>query len=496
MHTDTESCLRAVRSRDERFDGWFFTGVRSTGIYCRPSCPAMTPRASNMEFHPSAAAAQAAGYRACRRCRPDTSPGSPEWNVRADVVARAMRLIADGVVDREGVEGLAVRLGYSVRQIERQVRSELGAGPLALARSQRAYAARVLIETTDLTMAEVAFAAGFGSIRTFNQTVQEVFACAPRTLRARRRAGSTAPSDEVWHQLTVRLAFRRPFLPDNVFGHLVATAVPGIEEWRDGAYRRSLSLAHGPAVVALTPHEDHVAARFWLSDLRDLTGAVSRCRWLLDLDADPEAVDDALSADPRLRPLVQAAPGRRVPRSADASEMALRIVLGQQVSTRAAQTLAGRVVASHGVPLPRPIGGLTHTFPAMGTVADLEPSTLAMPQARKQTLLALAADLAAGELDVSPSCDPVATRAALGRRSGVGPWTIESIAMRTWGDPDAFPSSDLGVRNGLNNVGMALSGTRLERESRQWRPWRAYATQHLWATSNHEINHLPQEVSA
>lgn len=496
MHTDTEACVRAVRSRDERFDGWFFTGVRSTGIYCRPSCPAMTPRASNMVFYPSAAAAQAAGYRACRRCRPDTSPGSPEWNVRADVVARAMRLIADGVVDRDGVEGLAARLGYSVRQIERQVRGELGAGPLALARSQRAYAARVLIETTDLTMAEVAFAAGFGSIRTFNQTVQEVFACAPRALRARRRAEVTAPRDEAWHQLSVRLAFRRPFLPDNVFGHLAATAVPGVEEWRDGAYRRSLRLAHGPAVISLAPHHDHVAARLWLSDLRDLTGAVSRCRWLLDLDADPEAVDEALSADPRLRPLVRAAPGRRVPRCADAPEMALRIVLGQQVSTRAAQTLAGRIVASRGTPLPRPLGGLTHTFPSAAEVADLAPEDLAMPDARRRTLLGLAADLAEGSLDLAPSCDPGAARAALAARRGVGAWTIESIAMRAWGDPDAFPASDLGVRGGLQSLGMSLSGAALEQESREWRPWRAYATQHLWATSDHEINHLPQEASA
>lgn len=496
MHTDTEACVRAVRSRDQRFDGWFFTGVRSTGIYCRPSCPAMTPRERNMVFYPSAAAAQAGGYRACRRCRPDTTPGSPEWNVRADVVARAMRLIADGAVDRDGVEGLACRLGYSVRQIERQVRAELGAGPLALARAQRAQAARVLIETTDLTMADVAFAAGFGSIRAFNQTVQEVFACAPRALRTRRRAGADAIQDEAWHQVSVRLAFRRPFLPDNVFGHLAATAVPGIEEWRDGAYRRSLRLAHGPAVISLAPHESHVSARLWLTDLRDLTGAVSRCRWLLDLDADPEAVDHALAGDPRLRPLVAAAPGRRVPRCGDDHEMALRIVLGQQVSTRAAQTLAARIVTSHGSPLPRPVGSLTHTFPSAATVAELPPTTLAMPQARRRTLLGLAADLAEGALDISPSCDPTAARAGLGARAGVGPWTIESIAMRAWGDPDAFPASDLGVRNGLKALGVPFAGKALDQESAEWRPWRAYVTQHLWATSDHEINHLPQEASA
>lgn len=496
MHTDSEACVRAVRSRDARFDGWFFTGVRSTGIYCRPSCPAMTPRASNMVFYPSAAAAQAGGYRACRRCRPDTTPGSPEWNVRADVVARAMRLIADGVVDRDGVEGLASRLGYSVRQIERQVRAELGAGPLALARAQRARAARVLIETTDLTMSEVAFAAGFGSIRAFNQTVQEMYACPPRTLRDRRPAGPSLPADDAWHQVSVRLAFRAPFCPDNVLGHLAATAVPGVEEWLDGAYRRSLHLTHGPAVVALTPHHDHVAARLWLSDLRDLTGAVSRCRWLLDLDADPEAIDGILGTDRRLRPLVRTAPGRRVPRTTDSHEMALRVVLGQQVSTRAAQTLAARLVTEHGTPLPRPLGGLTHTFPTADVLAAVPAETLAMPGSRRRTFLSLAQGLASGDLDVSSACDPQAARAALTAMRGIGPWTVESIAMRTWGDPDAFPATDLGVRHGLETAGLPTGGRALEEASAGWRPWRAYATQYLWATTDHEINHLPQEVSA
>ncbi|WP_018157148.1 AlkA N-terminal domain-containing protein [Demetria terragena] len=495
MHFTTEAQVRAVRSRDQRFDGWFFTGVKSTGIYCRPSCPAMTPRETNMVFYPSAAAAQAGGYRACRRCRPDTTPGSPEWNVRADVVARAMRLIADGVVDRDGVEGLAQRLGYSVRQIERQVRGELGAGPLALARSQRAQAARVLIDTTDLTMAEVAFAAGFGSIRAFNQTLQDVYACSPRELRARRRRGAGVQSDGAWHHVSVRLAFRPPFFPDNLFGHLAATAVPGVEEWRGGAYRRALRLAHGPAVVALTPHDDHVAARFWLADLRDLSGAVSRCRWLLDLDADPEAIDETLARDPSLRPLVRAAPGRRVPRSADAAEMALRIVLGQQVSTRAAQTLAARVVASHGTSLVEPVGGITHTFPAPDIVAQIDPRDLAMPKQRRQAVLHLAAELADG-VDVSPACDPEQTRASLNAMPGIGPWTVESIAMRGWGDPDAFPSTDLGVRAGLVAINAPLRGDVLDRISRAWSPWRAYATQHLWATSDHEINHIPQEATA
>lgn len=250
MHTDTERCLRAVQSKDARFDGWFYTAVLTTRIYCRPSCPVVPPKPENMRFYPSAAAAQQAGFRACKRCRPDASPGSPEWNERADLVARAMRLIADGTVDREGVPGLAARLGYSTRQIERQLLAELGAGPLALARAQRAQTARLLVETTALPMADVAFAAGFASIRTFNETVREVFAFSPTELRQRARPG---PRAAVPGSLALRLPFRRPLNPDNLFGHLAATAVPGVEEWRDGAYRRTLSLPYGHGIVALSP---------------------------------------------------------------------------------------------------------------------------------------------------------------------------------------------------------------------------------------------------
>ncbi|MEW2274959.1 bifunctional transcriptional activator/DNA repair enzyme AdaA, partial [Streptomyces griseofuscus] len=243
-HFDREHCVRAVQSKDARFDGWFYTAVLTTRIYCRPSCPVVPPKPGNMTFYPSAAACQQAGFRACKRCRPDTSPGSPEWNQRADLVARAMRLITDGVVDREGVPGLAARLGYSTRQVERQLLAELGAGPLALARAQRAQTARLLIETTPLPMAEIAFAAGFSSIRAFNDTVREVFALSPSELRRRvpagRAAGETTPGT-----LSLRLPFRAPLNPDNLFGHLAATAVPGVEEWRDGAYRRTLRLPYG-----------------------------------------------------------------------------------------------------------------------------------------------------------------------------------------------------------------------------------------------------------
>jgi AraC family transcriptional regulator of adaptative response / DNA-3-methyladenine glycosylase II len=486
---DTERCVRAVRSKDERFDGWFFTAVITTGIYCRPSCPVLPPKTQNMRFYPSSAAAQQAGYRACKRCRPDASPGSPQWNHRADLVARAMRLISDGVVDRDGVPGLAERLGYSARQVQRQLLAELGAGPLALARAQRAQTARLLIETTGVAMGDVAFAAGFSSVRAFNDTVREVFGLTPSELRARTagRAALAAPGS-----LALRLPFRQPLCPDNLFGHLVATAVPGVEEWRDGAYRRTLRLPNGHGIVALRPQVRHIDCRLTLTDLRDLSTAVARCRRLLDLDADPAAVDELLSADPALMPLVGKAPGRRVPRTVDAHEFAVRAVLGQQVSTAAARTHAARLVAAHGRAVPDEAGGLTHVFPDAAALAALDPAALALPQARRATLTALIGTLASGEIDLGAGSDWARARAQLARLPGVGPWTVETIAMRALGDPDAFVPTDLGVRRAAAGLGLPATPAALTGHAAAWRPWRAYAVQYLWATGDHAINRLPR----
>ncbi|MFG2956632.1 AlkA N-terminal domain-containing protein [Streptomyces sp. NPDC048291] len=487
MHLDREHCVRAVQSKDARFDGWFFTAVLTTRIYCRPSCPAVPPKPENMTFHPSAAACQQAGFRACKRCRPDTSPGSPEWNQRADLVARAMRLIADGVVDREGVPGLATRLGYSPRQVERQLLAELGAGPLALARAQRAQTARLLIETTALPMAEIAFAAGFSSIRTFNDTVREVFALSPTELRDRRpRSAQLAPGT-----LTLRLPFRAPLNPDNLFGHLAATAVPGVEEWRDGAYRRTLRLPYGHGIAALTPKPDHIACRLTLSDLRDLPVAISRCRRLLDLDADPVAVDDQLRTDPFLAPLVDKAPGRRVPRTVDEAEFAVRAVLGQQVSTAAARTHAARLVTAHGTPVDDPEGGLTHLFPSPEALAAVDPETLAMPRTRRTTFTTLVRQLADGTLHLGVESDWSEARARLLALPGFGPWTVDVIAMRALGDPDAFLPTDLGIRRAAEELGLPGTPAALTARAAAWRPWRAYAVQYLWATDSHPINFLP-----
>lgn len=488
MHEDFDRCYRAVQSKDARFDGWFVTAVLTTGIYCRPSCPVRPPFARNMRFYPTAAAAQAAGFRACKRCRPDASPGSPEWNVRGDIVARCMRLIADGTVDREGVTGLAARVGYTSRQLQRILQAELGANPLALARAQRAQTARVLIETTELPFADVAFAAGFASIRQFNDTVRAVCDLTPTQLRqrARSRFSSDASTPGV---LSLRLPVRTPFAYEGMFGHLAASAVPGLEEVRHGQYRRTLRLPHGYGVVGLTPQPDHVRCQLVLDDFRDLAAAIARCRRLLDLDADPEAVVEALQDDPRLAAVVAKAPGQRIPRTVDESELALRVVIGQQVSIKAAGTHVGRLVARYGTAISDEAGGLTQVFPSAAELAGLDPDGLAMPASRKRTVAALVSAIATGDLTLDPGCDWDRAREQLLALPGVGPWTTEVIAMRGLGDPDAFPDTDLGVRAAAEHLGLAPDG--LVEHSARWRPWRAYATQHLWTTLDHAVNQWP-----
>lgn len=436
-----------------------------------------------MTFYPSAAAAVAAGYRACRRCRPDASPGSPEWDLRGDVVARVMRLIRDGMVDRAGVPGLAAAVGYSVRQLERRLRTELGAGPAALARAHRAHSARLLIESTAMPLSEVAFAAGFSSIRAFNAAVAEVYAATPTDLRLRVR-GSRAPAHPAPAAVRLRLPRRDPFVPDSLFAHLAATAAPGIEEWREGAYRTVLRLPHAYGIAALRPETTHVAATLWLADPRDLTPAIARCRGLLDLDADPEAVGAVLGADPDLGGLWQQAPGRRVPRSLDAADFALRAVIAQQVSVTAAATIAGRMAATVGDPIPDPDGGLLRAFPSPAAVAAVDPASLPMPGSRARTLVNLATALAEGSADLTVGCDRAEARRQLAAIPGIGPWTVEIVALRGLGDPDAFPAGDLGVRHGLARLGLSPSA------ATRWAPWRAYATQYLWASDpDHPINH-------
>ncbi|HEY8339881.1 MAG TPA: AlkA N-terminal domain-containing protein [Egibacteraceae bacterium] len=480
MIDDFERCYRAVCSRDARFDGCFVVGVLSTGIYCRPSCPARTPLRRNVRFFAGAAAAQRAGLRACRRCRPDAVPGSPDADVRADVVGRALRLIADGVVDREGVSGLARRLGYSERHLQRLLVAEVGASALALARAQRAQTARVLVETTTLPLAQVAFAAGFASVRQFNDTVREVFAATPTQLRrdARRRRDA-APAPGV---IALRLPYRRPFAAAPLWRFLAERAVPGVEDGDETRYRRALSLPHGDGVVTLTPARDHVACHLRLSDLRDLAPAVQRCRRLLDLDADIAAVEEVLGADPHLGPLVRARPGLRVPGTVDAAELALRAVVGQQVSVAAARTIAARLVARYGKPLDAPDGTITHRFCDPAALADADPATLPLPRSRARALVRLAAALAGGEVVVDPGADRDEAVAALRALPGIGEWTASYVALRGLGDPDALPAADLGLRRAAARLGLPDDPAGLRRAARAWRPWRAYAAEHLWTS--------------
>lgn len=476
---DSDRMWQAIEAGDARFDGWFFCGVRTTGIYCRPSCPARTPKRENVRFFVSAAAAQAAGFRACKRCRPDATPGSPEWDLRADLVGRAMRLIADGVVDREGVRGLAARLGYTERHVHRRLVSVVGAGPLALARAQRAQTARILLETTALSITDVAFAAGFQSVRQFNATVREVFATAPSALRARARRHGRPEDSGV---LSLRLPYRAPLDGHSLIAFLGLRAVPGVEQVQGASYRRSLRLPHGPGVVELTPADGYVSARYRLADLGDLASAMQRSRTLLDLDSDPGSVADVLGAQPPLGALVRRAPGRRVAGAVDGHELAVRAVLGQQVSLRGARTLAGRLVAGYGEPLERPLGAVTHLFPSAEALAAVDPAKLAMPAGRRRALLALAAALAREELVIDVGADRSDARRRLLALPGIGGWTAEYIAMRALRDPDAFPSSDLGVRRALEGLGLDGSPRAAQALGERWRPYRAYAVQHLWAS--------------
>jgi AraC family transcriptional regulator of adaptative response / DNA-3-methyladenine glycosylase II len=410
--------------------------------------------------------------------------------VRVDVVGRAMRLIADGVVDRDGVPGLAGRLGYTERHLHRMLTAELGAGPLALARAQRAQTARILIETTDLGLAEIAFAAGFGSVRQFNDTIQQVYAAAPSALRERRRSQPAAGT------VTLRLAYRAPLHAAALLEFLAARSVPGVEEVDGETYRRALRLPHGPATVALTPLPGHVAASLRLADVRDLAPAVARCRRMFDLDADPEAVDATLAADAALAAAVAKEPGVRVPRAADGFELAVRAIVGQQISVAGARTVLAKLARPVDHEVTSTISGISRRqlhdqpgdgdggglrgFPGAEEVLGLPDEAYPMPAARRATIRALASAVADGDLDLDPGADRADAARRLTDLPGVGPWTASYVAMRALGDPDAFLPTDLGVRRGAAALGLPDDPKTLTEHADRWRPWRSYAVIRLW----------------
>lgn len=468
---DDEARYAVIRGRDARYDGQFITAVLSTGIYCRPSCPARTPARDRVRFYPTAAAAQRAGFRSCRRCFPDDAPGSPRWRVGEDIASRAMRLIEDGMVEREGAAGLARSLGYTERHLTRVLTAELGAGPQALAIAHRLHHARILLEDTTLPVAEVAFAAGFGSVRQFNDAARAAWDLTPTQVRGRSRRSPREPGGAT--RLTLRLRHRAPADLPRALAFLGARAVDGLETWDGIAYGRTMRLPGGAAHVTLRPGPGHAVAELALEDVRDLAAAVARCRRLLDLDADPEAVDQALSGHAALAPLVAATPGLRVPGAVDPFEMAVRAVVGQQVSVAGARrtlaTLVQRWGEATGVD-----GQASSLFPSPAVLAEVDPASGLLPQARWRAITTVARALAAGTLDLSPGADRAEARRALLAIPGIGPWTAEYLAMRALGDPDAFPAGDLVLRRAVPDAARA---------SQAWRPWRAYAAMHLWTAA-------------
>ncbi|PZF62200.1 DNA-3-methyladenine glycosylase [Curtobacterium sp. MCBD17_034] len=498
---------RIAASRDARFDGQFVTAVHSTRIYCRPSCPARTPRSSGVTFYPTSAAAHLAGYRACKRCLPEASPGSPAWNVREDVAARAMRLVTDGVVERDGVPALAARLGYSPRHLTRILVQELGAGPKALSRAQRAQHARTLLTTSSLPVADVAFAAGFGSVRQFNDTVREVYGLTPTALRA--RSGRAAPTPD--GALRVHLPARPPFDAHGLFAWFAARALPGVEVAATAAdpggarYERVVRLPGGPAWFAATPADPGPSGRgtgidleVRMTTLSDLPTLVARVRSLFDLDADPVAVDALLGVVPELAPSVAAVPGIRVPGALDADELVVRAVLGQQVRVAAARTALGRVVDALGEPVPDTVAPGMRMFPTAAVLADAVGRQLVAdagagsappgdaervirgPRARVATLHRVAAGLADGSLVVDRAATLDDLRARLLAVPGVGPWTAAYVALRVRHHPDLLLPKDVAVRNGAQALGIPDDPRGLSVWSSALAPWRSYLTMHLW----------------
>jgi AraC family transcriptional regulator of adaptative response / DNA-3-methyladenine glycosylase II len=475
---DPESCYAALRSRDRRFDGRFFVGVRTTGIYCRPICPAPTPKLANVAFYACAAAAEEAGFRPCRRCRPETAPGTPAWVGSSAAVSRALRLIREGALDEANVGALAARIGIGSRQLRRLFEKHLGASPAALARARRVHFARTLIDDSELPMTSVAFAAGFRSIRQFNHAIRARFGAAPRALRLRRRARPSGGA-----AIAIRLPYRPPLDWTALLAFLAARAIPGVESVRGDCYRRTIALDDAVGWIAVTPLTGEAALRLEvrLGDCTRLLEVVERVRRVFDLDADPLQIGTHLATAPVLRSIVRRFPGLRVPGAWDPFEIAVRGILGQQISVRAATTVAGRLAAAYGMPFADDRGELSRVFPSPAALAAVgDASAIGVPRARAATIRALAVAVASGALSLDAARGRAANVAALCALPGIGPWTAEYIAMRALGEPDAFPAGDLGVRKALGNGAGPLTTAAAEACSQPWRPWRAYAVMYLW----------------
>jgi AraC family transcriptional regulator of adaptative response / DNA-3-methyladenine glycosylase II len=482
MDMDHDACYRAISLRDARFDGRLFTGVKTTGIYCRPICPARTPHSENVTFYPTAAAAQEAGFRPCLRCRPETAPDLGAWRGSSNTVSRALALIELGALDEADVDTLAGRLGVGERQLRRLFRQHLGASPVAVAQTRRVLLAKQLIHETRLPMAEIAFAAGFGSIRRFNETFQALFSRPPKALRRSSQADvSAGPRGEV----SLLLRYQPPYDWSEMLSFLAARAIAGVEHVADGRWSRTIDIGGAEGTVSVRPADGHaLSVTICFPKLTSLPLIIARLRRVFDLAADPRSIETHLARDPALAPLVAARPGLRVPGAWDGFEQALRAVLGQQITVSGARALAGKLVAAHGVPLAEPAGQLTHLFPRPEAVAAADLTALGLPRARAAAVSAVAAALIADPdlLGARRSLDEAVEK--LRSIRGIGDWTANYIALRQLREPDAFPAADIGLMRALaDETGRRPTASELSERSQIWRPWRAYAAQHLWASN-------------
>jgi AraC family transcriptional regulator, regulatory protein of adaptative response / DNA-3-methyladenine glycosylase II len=481
MDLDHDACYRAIALRDARFDGRFFTAVRTTGIYCRPICPARTPRPGNVVFYPTAAAAQAAGFRPCLCCRPETAPELGAWRGASNTVARALALIEAGALDTADVDALAGRLGVGERQLRRLFREHLGASPIAVAQTRRVLLAKQLIHETQLPMTEIALAAGFGSLRRFNETFHTLFQRPPSALR--RAAGPDLPST-VHGEIRILLRYPPPYDWPAMLDFLQLRAIAGVESVADGVYRRTIGLDGLQGSVMVRPVAGHaLQATIRFPRLASLPAIIARLRRVFDLAADPGAIAMQLAEDPMLAPLVAARPGLRVAGAWDGFELAIRAVLGQQITVAAAIRLAGKLVAAYGESLADGDGVLTHVFPRPERIAAADLATLGVPRSRAATLSAIAAAVVADPQILGAGRSLAESVARLRQIPGIGEWTAQYIAMRQLREPDAFPAADIGLMRAMATAdGLRPTAAELLARAERWRPWRAYAAQHLWSS--------------
>ena len=487
MDLDHDACYRALQTRDARFDGRLFIGVKTTGIYCRPICPARTPKRENITFYQSAAAAQEAGFRPCLRCRPETSPDLGAWRGTSNTVSRALRLIEAGALDSGDVDTLAARLGVGERQLRRLFKQHLGASPVAVAQTRRVLLAKQLIHETQLPMVEVAMASGFGSVRRFNETFQTLYHRPPSALRR-----SSKPEQSAAGAVTLKLSYRSPYDWETMLAFLALRAIPGVETVQDGVYARTIAIGAHRGMISVGPTTgDKLSVTVRFPDLTALPSIIARVRRVFDLAADPVTIGAHLSQDPALASLVAARPGLRVPGAWDGFELAVRAVLGQQITVPAAIVLAGRLTRDHGEALTVAypgFEGLTHVFPSAEQLGAADLSGLPMPRARSSALSSLARAVAADPTLVTPRGSLEEAIATLKSLAGIGEWTAQYIAMRQLREPDAFPAADIGLMRAMADAdGTRPSAAALLDHAERWRPWRAYAAQHLWASESYPV---------